>query len=151
MKKLFFSLLVVAGGVLVVFLVVRSVSSQGFLGEVSGSYKAVTLANGTTYFGKITKADGSIVILSDVFYLRLTQPADAKDKAAQQGFELVKLGANEIYGPQDEILLNRRQILSTQELKPDSKVIAAISEYYSAKKATPTPAKSGGKVDVRGQ
>lgn len=150
MKKLFISLVVVAVGVLVVYWLVRSVFSQGLLGEVSGSYKAVTLANGTTYFGKITKADSSIITLSDVFYLRLTQP-DAKDKSTQQGFELVKLGANEIYGPQDEILLNRRQVLSTQELKPDSKVIAAIREYYGAKKATPTPAKSGGKVEVRGQ
>ncbi len=154
MKKSLGVLIVVIILAAAVFLLVRESFDQGLLGEASASYKAVTLANNTVYFGHITKSDSATVTLTDVFYLRTaTVPADSKTPAAQGQLELAK-PSNELLGPADQMVLNRRYILSIQELKPDSKVVAAISAYYKGGTGTPTPtltpAKTG-KVDVRGQ
>lgn len=152
MKKSLLVVLIVVVLAVVAVLFFRDIADRGLLGEVSASYKAVTLANNTVYFGHIKKSDSATVTLTDVFYLRTAAvPADGKTPTNQGQLELAK-PSNELLGPADQMVLNRRYILSIQELKPDSKVVAAISAYYQGGKATPTPtpAKTG-KVDVRGQ
>ncbi len=154
MKKSLLVIIVFLILAVVAILFVRDIADQGLLGEISASYKAVTLSNDTIYFGHIKKSDSATVTLTDVFYLRTAAVAlDSKTPAAQGQLELAK-PSNELLGPSDEMVLNRRYILSIQELKADSKVLAAISAYYQGVNGTPTPtptpAKTG-KVDVRGQ
>ena|SRR3989338_531277 len=94
------------------------------------SYKSVLLTNKTSYFGKIKNAGADFVTLTDVFYLRL-KPAGSGQSVAPTGagFELAKLGS-EIYGPEDAMTVNRKQIVSIESLKEDSQVVRSIRGYY---------------------
>lgn len=154
MKKLLIPGVVVLAIVLVILGVWKFGGGllDGLLGGGTGSYKAVALTNGTSYFGKVKNQNSNFITLTDVFYLRVKASNDPKVAtlpASQRDLELVKLG-NEIYGPEDVITLNRRAILSIEGLKADSKVLKAISDYYktrdTSKKVTPEVKK--GKVNV---
>ena len=92
-------------------------------------WQAVFLANNTVYFGHIIKDFGSEVVLKDVYYLESSAPLQvgATEKTPGQ-ISLVKLGA-ELHGPTDEMRIMRKQVLFTEELKPDSKIVKAIEEY----------------------
>lgn len=96
------------------------------------SYKSVLLTNKASYFGKTKNTSADFVILTDVFYLRL-KPAStgsgSANPAAAAEFELAKLGS-EIYGPEDSIILNRKQIVSIESLKEESQVVQSIRKYY---------------------
>lgn len=95
------------------------------------SYKSVLLTNKMSYFGKIKNTGADFVTLRDVFYLRL-KPATGSgsaNPATASSFELVKLGS-EIYGPEDSITLNRKQIVTIESLKEESQVVQSIRKYY---------------------
>lgn len=121
-------------------------------------YQAVFLANGQVYFGKLSDFAGTEPILRDVYYLKVGSVTetpktaevkiDPKDKPAtgsavkatpiptpspKAGFTLVKLG-EEIHGPQDEIKLNKDQILFVENLRDDSQVVSAIKRYQDGLK-----------------
>lgn len=152
MKKLLIPAAVVAAFVLVLVGAWKFGMIESLLGGGTGSYKAVALTNGMSYFGKVKNQNDNFITLTDVFYLRVKASNDPKVAtlpASQRDLELIKLG-NEIYGPQDEITLNRRAILSIEGLKADSKVLRAIGDYYktrgTSKEVTPDPKK--GKVNV---
>ncbi len=96
---------------------------------VSG-YQAVFLTNGQVYFGKVTSSlTGQFVDLEDVYYLQVAQ-ANETDPAAQQGTSLVKLGS-EMHGPENDMQVNRDQILFVEQLRVDSKIVEAIKSYQS--------------------
>lgn len=86
-------------------------------------YQAVFLTNGQTYFGKLTAPGGDFYYLRKVYYL-------AQQKSLQtgkpSGETLVKLG-NEIHGPEDLMVINRKAILFIENLKPTGKVSQAIN------------------------
>ncbi len=92
----------------------------------NSSYKSVLLTNKAAYFGKVKNSNADFVTLSDVFYLRLS-PSGAE--TAGGGLELAKLGS-EIFGPEDTMAINRKQIVSIESLKEDSQVVRAIRGYY---------------------
>lgn len=91
-------------------------------------YSAVFLANDQVYFGKVSTS-GGVVILNDVYYIRLdqTQPQiDAgSETAAQPQLTLVKLG-DQIHGPEDEMRINVEQVLFVERIKDDSTVVKGI-------------------------
>ena len=101
-------------------------------GNASASgWQAVFLTNGQVYFGQITKSSEKSVVLEDVYYLQVAQsPQPAPEGAAAQAnnLSLVKLG-NELHGPKDAMKINMSQVLFTEELKADSKVVDAIVRY----------------------
>jgi hypothetical protein len=69
--------------------------------------------------------------LSDIYYLRVNQqvqPNQANNQQAQNDISLVKLGC-ELHGPQDEMLINRDQIIFWENLKDDGQVAKAVAEY----------------------
>ena len=101
-------------------------------------YQIVTLANGISYFGKIKENNSEVVTLADVFILRTLPAADPSKPESGRQLQLVK-PSDELYGPEDRITFNRRQILAIQGLKSDSKVLAAIREYYISRKLSPAP------------
>ena len=118
-------------------------------GKKSG-YQAVFLTNGQVYFGKVAKLNTAYPELTEVYYLRVTQrlqePATATraaeleervsekpevsptPSAAARDLTLIKLG-NELHGPMDRITLNKDHILFIEDLKEDSKIVAAIKEF----------------------
>lgn len=101
-------------------------------------YQAVFLTNGQVYFGKVTDANSQTLVLEDIYYLRSAgnlQVSDAKDSIttpAMDNFSLVKLG-NELHGPEDKMSINLSQVLFTEDLKDDSKVVEAIRAYETKK------------------
>ena len=104
-----------------------------------GAYQAVFLTNGQVYFGKLNIEEhhrSSWVELTDIYYLQVTQnlqqPATS-DNSQQPQINLVKLGS-ELHGPQDKMFIEQDKILFWENLKDDSKVVAAIKEEKSKPK-----------------
>jgi hypothetical protein len=60
--------------------------------------------------------------------LQQTQEGTAAQSSTQSELSLVKLG-NELHGPQDEMKINASQVLFTERLRSDSKVVDAITRY----------------------
>lgn len=109
-----------------------AVGMSGLIPSSSGNakegYSAVFLANDQVYFGKVATR-GSVLILKDVYYIRLdqTQPQIDKnsDNKAQPQLTLVKLG-DQIHGPEDEMRINSDQVLFIERIKDDSTVVKGI-------------------------
>lgn len=95
----------------------------------TAGYKVVLLTDQMSYFGKIRNLNDDFAVLTDVFYVRAKATGGKENPPAAAGFELVKLGG-ELHGPEDSIILNRKRIISIQDLKDDSPVVRAIREYY---------------------
>src|SRR5260221_9524478 len=78
----------------------------------TSKYQAVFLNGGatsgsvayTTYFGHVTKLNGSYLILRDVYYLTTTNTTDQNAAASPQ---LTKLGCQQLHSPYDEMGVNR--------------------------------------------
>lgn len=110
---------------------------------VSGSiiskdkYQAVFLTSGQVYFGKLDSVGGDYSRLTDVFYIQASEADDEADAQNPQETEtatdlqLIKLGS-EVHGPEDEMLINKEQILFVENLKADGKVSDSIRQYYNS-------------------
>lgn len=95
----------------------------------TGKYQAVFLTNNQVYFGKLSRANSGYPVLRDIYYLRVTQTLQPiNPNVPQQQLQLVKLG-NELHGPEDEMRINKSQILFVEDLKADSQVVNAINEF----------------------
>ena len=104
-------------------------------GSNVSDFTAVFLTNGQVYFGKEYTAPTGQVDLRDIFYLQVNQAIQpsgnnsANSKTTDNSnVQLVKLG-NELHGPSDRMLINTQQVLFTESLKNDSKVVQAINSY----------------------
>jgi len=100
-------------------------------------WQAVFLTNGQVYFGKIAKENDKMILLQNIYYLQVAQspqPApEAQAAANPNNVSLVKLG-NELHGPTDEMKINMSQVLFTESMKSDSKVVDAIVRYLEDQK-----------------
>jgi hypothetical protein len=100
----------------------------------STKYQAVFLNGGatsgsvayTTYFGHITKLNGSYMILRDVYYLTTASTTDQSQSANPQ---LTKLGCQQLHSPYDEMVINRNQVAFWENLKDNGKVVLAIKQF----------------------
>lgn len=102
--------------------------------RTGGTWQAVFLSNGQVYFGKVVKQSKDTIVVKDIYYLQVNQAIQPKEQnQAQPELSLVKLG-NELHGPTDEMRINRIQVLFIEDLKPDSRVVTAISNYIQGKK-----------------
>jgi hypothetical protein len=94
-------------------------------------YQAVFLTNGQVYFGKLANVKSDYVELSDIYYLQVqqsVQPTDTtKTSTENPQVSLAKLGS-ELHGPEDQMKINRDQVLFWENLKDDSKVVDAIKK-----------------------
>lgn len=123
-------------------------SGKGVLGISTGSgessfvnddnLQAVFLNGGQVYFGKIDDLNDNFLRMSNIYYLRVNQAVQPDQQAAgsqQQttanDISLVKLGC-ELHGPQDEMLINRDQVVFWENLKGDGQVAKAVDEYVKA-------------------
>jgi hypothetical protein len=96
------------------------------------AYQAVFLTNGATYFGKVEPQGDNWFLLSDVFYLSVSD---------QSGTQLIKRGS-EAQGPKEPMIISREQVLFIENLKDDSDIVALIKKFKSGQlpSATPPPA-----------
>jgi hypothetical protein len=96
------------------------------------AYQAVFLTNGATYFGKLEPQGDNWFLLSDVFYLSVSD---------QSGTQLIKRGS-EAQGPKEPMIISREQVLFIENLKDDSDIVALIKKFRSGQlpSATPPPA-----------
>jgi hypothetical protein len=130
-------ILILAAGIYAVYAHKNGTSLFGQSIEKDNSsvsdYSAVFLTNGQVYFGKITARTSNEIDLTDIYYLQVNQqvqPDQSSAKAtptpsSQPEVSLVKLG-NELHGPNDKMRINLQQVLFTESLKTDSKVVKAI-------------------------
>ena len=86
----------------------------------SKDYQAVFLTNGQVYFGKMTAPGGDFYYLRHVYYL--TSPPGGKG-----GRTLAKL-TNDVHGPEDEVIVNRSEILYVENLDPKGKAAQLINK-----------------------
>lgn len=84
-------------------------------------YQAVFLTNGSTYFGRLQQQGDEWFVLTDVFYLSVS------DDSAPQ---LIKRGS-EPQGPREPMIIPRAQVLFIENLRDDSEIVAAIKRFKS--------------------
>jgi hypothetical protein len=105
-------------------------------GKEISEYSAVFLTNGQVYFGKILGRSETEVDLRDIYYLQVDQKIQPNQQSSsgtdqqqqQPNVVLVKLG-DELHGPNDRMRINRDQVIFTESLKENSKVVEAIQKY----------------------
>ncbi len=93
--------------------------------------QAVFLNGGQVYFGHITNLNNDYMRVADIYYLRVNQQVQPDAKSGQQSqndISLVKLGC-ELHGPEDNMLINREQVIFWENLKDDGQVAKAVAEY----------------------
>ena len=146
-RRLKWTLIIIAVVVVAALVLWFFMGSRGSLGKVLGvsttsTYQAVFLTNGQVYFGKLTDDGGNWISLSDIYYLQVTQnlqAATGNENAAPtstgtanpaSNIQLVKLGS-ELHGPKDTMHIERDKVLFWEDMKDDSKVVAAIHQYQS--------------------
>lgn len=83
----------------------------------SSVYQAVFLTNDQIYFGHLKNISSDYLILSDVYYVKISNSGAG---------QLVKLGVGEPHSPKDEMIINQDHIIFWENLKPDSPVIKTI-------------------------
>jgi len=84
-------------------------------------YQAVFLTNGSTYFGKLQPQGDDWFLLSDVFYLSVS------DQSATQ---LIKRGS-EAQGPKEPMIISREQVLFIENLRDDGDIVTLIKKFKS--------------------
>lgn len=92
----------------------------------AGDYQAVFLSNGQVYFGKLADAGPDYQKLDDVYYMLALQATGS----ARPQYQLRKLGV-EIHGPEGSMVINRKHILFTEDLKDEGKVVSAIKQHQA--------------------
>lgn len=107
----------------------------------ASTVSSVTLANGQTYFGYLQKYGPKTLVLSNVYYLQVSDDATADqaadtttaeaDTAATEPESNIKLMhlTDDFHKPYDHLVLNRDQVIYWQYLQSDSPILEAIAEY----------------------
>jgi hypothetical protein len=140
-KKFKLAGMTVAGiGLILVFLLAGWLVYRSSMASTidSGQYQALFFTNGQVYFGKLQNLNSGYFKLTDIFYLQ-AQTQDGSKNPQQttnqqsSDVQLVKLGS-EIHGPDDEMIVNKDQVLFFENLKKDGKVSDSINKYNSQKK-----------------
>lgn len=124
----FILLAILIVGILLAVVTFRSTREATLVDE--SKYQAVFLNGGQVYFGKVNTLNDQYVNMNNVYYLRVNQQVqpDANAQQSSNDISLVKLGC-ELHGPQDQMVINREQVIFWENLKEDGQVAKAIAEY----------------------
>lgn len=91
--------------------------------------QAVFLNGGQVYFGKINDLNGKFISMEKIYYLRVNQQVQPnQSNSSSNDISLVKLGC-ELHGPQDNMVINREQVIFWENLKDDGQVAKAVKTY----------------------
>lgn len=95
----------------------------------SSKYQAVFLQNNQVYFGKLYAYNTSHPYLKNVWYIQTpdsTTGTDSTKTTAPSSMQLVQL-TKSVHGPEDEMLLNKSNILFVENLASNSQVTKLIN------------------------
>lgn len=106
------------------------VNKKYLLDKKSDERQAVFLTNGQVYFGYISHSNDQIVELEDIYYLKTTTDLQNNSTTTPPKVSLIKLGS-ELHGPEDQMFINRDQILFFENMKNSSKIMDAINKFSS--------------------
>ena len=96
--------------------------------------QAVFLNGGQVYFGNIQNLNEKYLRMDNIYYLRVNQtvqPNQSTSAANNNDVSLVKLGC-ELHGPEDQMVINRDQVIFWENLKTDGQVAKAVADYVKA-------------------
>jgi hypothetical protein len=119
-KRSFWPVFIFLLVIIIVILIGISVYLTAQAGSLVGNtkaYKAVFLSSGQAYFGKVVSEAKKTIVLREVHYLQ--------SNGTDQGYSLVKLGS-EVYGPTNEVRINKDQIVFVETLTSTSDVVKSI-------------------------
>ena len=110
----------------IAFLVVQIVSSAT---TKDNQWDAVSLTNGRTYFGHVTKETSEKLVLENVYYFQVSQVQNEEGETQPQAsLQSIK---GEMHGPTDKMEINRDHVLFVEELSQNSQVMAALNQQGS--------------------
>src|SRR5205814_10345796 len=94
-------------------------------------HRSVCRANGSTCFGKLQEQGSDWFVLTDVFYISVSD---------QSGTQLIKRGT-EPQGPKEPMIISRQQVLFIENMRDDSDIVTLIKKFKSGQlpNATPPP------------
>lgn len=120
------ALIVIAG---VAWLLLGQSRASG-AGIDAGKFQTVYLMNGQIYFGKLTAINDAQYKLSNVYYLQTASTGATNEQASTQtnaanNSQLIKL-SNAVYGPDDEMVISKDQVLYFQNLNPEGRAAQLI-------------------------
>lgn len=104
----------------------------------ASKYQAVSFSDGQLYFGKLSSVNSEYLKLTDVYYL---QPQSGEEStggnlqnsnSSQNNFKLIKF-TDVIYGPEDEMIIPKSQVLFYENIQKDGKVTQLIEQQKSGK------------------
>jgi hypothetical protein len=130
LRRVFLMLLVTIGLIVLILVVRTQLFRAGITTLFAPSaaevierdlYQAVFLTNGSTYFGRLQQQGDEWFVLTDVFYLSVSE-----DSAPQ----LIKRGS-EPQGPREPMIIPQAQVLFIENLRDDSEIVAAIKRFKS--------------------
>lgn len=130
LRRVFLMLLVIIGLIMLILVVRTQLFRAGITALFAPSaaevierdlYQAVFLTNGSTYFGRLQQQGDEWFVLTDVFYLSVSE-----DSAPQ----LIKRGS-EPQGPREPMIIPKAQVLFIENLRDDSEIVAAIKRFKS--------------------
>src|SRR3989344_1871547 len=119
-KKFFVVILLVVAVVIIVTVALRTNTFGNFFisgitpGAEASGYQAVFLTNNQVYFGKLSSQNAQFPVLREIYYLQVNNTDGAQIRA--EDVNLVKL-VSELHGPEDEMRINRDNILLIEDLK----------------------------------
>jgi len=131
--------------VVIEFAVAAIFSIGQFAPKASTTWSAVFLNDNEIFFGHIKTSDSHQLELTNVYYLQRTQPPQGTQAPAQ--LSINSLVTSQIQCPQDDITLDRVNILYTQDLQNSSFVVNTLNTlikqpqkcFAPSATATPTP------------
>jgi hypothetical protein len=138
LRRIFVMLLLLIALILVVLVVRTQLFRAGVASLFAPSaaevidhnaYQAVFLTNGSTYFGMLEAQGDAWFLLSDVFYLSVSD---------QSGTQLIKRGS-EAQGPKEPMIISREQVLFIENLKDDGDIVTLIKKFKSGQLPSATP------------
>jgi hypothetical protein len=130
LRRVFLMLLVIIGLIMLILVVRTQLFRAGITTLFAPSaaevierdlYQAIFLTNGSTYFGRLQQQGDEWFVLTDVFYLSVSE-----DSAPQ----LIKRGS-EPQGPREPMIIPQAQVLFIENLRDDSEIVAAIKRFKS--------------------
>jgi hypothetical protein len=122
-------LVVLAVGIAVGIELGSNSSSDALSSQVNTSqYQAVFLTSNEVYFGKLSVPSGDFAYMTNVY--RLTSQVTHNQKQPLKR-TLVRL-ITDIHGPEDELILNKSQILYIENLNPNGTAAKLLQQSNAA-------------------
>jgi hypothetical protein len=117
---------VVVVALVIVEFAVAAIFSIGQFSKTTSTWSALFLNDNEIFFGHVKSSNSNQIELSNVFYLQRTQPPQGTQAPAS--ISINSLVSSQIQCPQDEITLDRVNVLYQQDLQNGSFVVQKLNQ-----------------------